>query len=80
MNPSKFLRGFYMKQSKNLVNALLECVDLVKNGYNVIVTHCSDSVFYMKLRHYRNCRNLTVLVNDDGAYLLEDGTTLKMLI
>lgn len=57
------------------VGALKECIDLCRNGYIVQVQHYCDAFWYMRLRHMRNGRNITIWW-ERGFYSLKEGAKL----
>ena len=61
------------------VNALRECIDLVSNGYRVIVRFTHDEYWYFKLRHHRNRSIIEVRVDAFGMVVRKDGKESKVI-
>ena len=63
--------------TKMQVGALEECADLEANGYRKVFAHTSDRMWFLKLRHSKNGRTISVVWKPDGYYLQSDGLILK---
>lgn len=59
------------------VGALEECADLESNGYRKVFAHTSKNMWFLKLRHSKNGRTISVVWKPDGYYLQSDGLILK---
>lgn len=61
------------------VGALEECADLEANGYRKVFAHITKRMWFMKLRHLKNGRTITVVWKPDGYYLKENNLILKQV-
>lgn len=59
------------------IHAFLEVVDLVSNGYQIVIEHYDDEWWYVKLRHRTNQRTLVVQWNSDIYTIKENQLILK---
>lgn len=61
------------------VDALLVCIDLCANGYQVVVQHYDDSYWYIKMKHCKN-RNIMELKYQPQFYVLyKNGKCVKFV-
>lgn len=59
------------------IHAYLEVVDLVSNGYQIVIEHYDDEWWYVKLRHRTNQRTLVVQWKGDQYTIKENQLILK---
>ena len=65
--------------TKMQVGALEECADLESNGYRKVFAHTTSRMWFLKLRHSKNGRTISVVWKPDGYYLMSDGIILKQV-
>lgn len=65
------------KLTKIQVDAFLECIDLVKNGYMQCFAVVHDNFWFFKYRHLTNGRNLVVKWIPDEYTISEGKEILK---
>lgn len=63
--------------TKMQVGALEECADLEANGYKKVIAHISSRMWFLKLRHEKNGRTISVVWKPDGYKLKEGSLILK---
>lgn len=65
--------------TKMQVGALEECADLEANGYKKVFAHVTSHMWFLKLRHLKNGRTISVVWKPDGYYLKEKNLILKQV-
>lgn len=70
-------RNQTLSQLKQQVCALQECIDLVSNGYRIIVRFVHDEYWYFKLKHHRNGAMVEVRADEFGVIVRKDGKAIK---
>lgn len=59
------------------VEALLECFDLLRNGYIQVIDFCVDDTWIIKMRHSKNHRWIVVTIKPDRYKIVRDGKVQK---
>ena len=65
--------------TKMQVGALEACADREANGYTKVFAHTTSRMWFLKLRHLKNGRTITVVWKPDGYYLKEQNIILKQV-
>lgn len=56
-------------KSKTQVDALIECIDLTKNGYNLLFVHQDNRTISVKLKHANN-GNVIFVISTHHTYAI----------